>query len=53
MKILIIVQTIVLFIAIGAITQIIILKKQKKTNWWLGIFVLLLMIVASCAIWLN
>ena len=43
----IIAQIVVMVIFLGAIVQITVFKMQGKKNWWIGIIVAALMIVAT------
>lgn len=47
----IIAQVVVTIIFLGALAQITVFKMQGKKNWWLGIIIAILMIVATIANW--
>ena len=49
----IIAQIVVMIIFLGAIVQIIVFKMQGKKNWWFGIIIAALMIVATIFNWIN
>ena len=49
----IIAQIVVMIIFLGAIVQITVVKMQGKKNWWFGIIIAALMIVATIFNWIN
>lgn len=46
-------QIVILLIALGGLTQLIIFKMQKKKGWWLGLVIVVAMIAATLALWLG